>query len=119
VNNISYVDRWDDDIFCLEVLRSKKLILLEFYAGWSGASHILEPILDSIANHYNHEIRVCKMEFDNNKEIADKYGVTEIPVILFFKDGRLVDKIIGIISNKEITKRITSILDTKKEKYWE
>jgi len=115
MNNVTHINKWNDENFNLEVLGSSKLVLLEIRANWCGTSHILMPILESIANDYNNQIRICKLDFDNTKEIQEKYGINEIPVILFFNEGKIVDKIIGIASKKEITRRINSILNTSQE----
>ena len=115
MNGSGQINSWSYEIFNLEVLESSKLVLLEVGASWSGASHIISSILESVAITYNNRIKVFKLDIESNEEIKKTYSINEIPAILFFKDGKLADKIIGIVSKKVITNRISLILNGANE----
>ena len=77
-----------------EVLEAKEDVLVDFYADWCGPCKMMEPIMEEIAN----EIKVYKVNVDDNQELAEKYGVISIPCIVKFNSGKDVDRSIGLKS---------------------
>ena len=77
-------------------------VLVDFYADWCGPCRMLSPILDEVVEKEN--IKLVKVNVDNNAELAKKYGVMSIPTIILFKDGKEINKNIGLISKEELKK---------------
>ncbi|MDR0725359.1 MAG: thioredoxin, partial [Prevotellaceae bacterium] len=79
-----------------EVIKSDKLIILDFWATWCGPCRAIAPYIDEIAKEYEGQVIVGKVNIDDdNDELAIKYGIRNIPAVLYIKDGKLVDKQIG------------------------
>lgn len=87
--------------FETEVLKSDKTVLVDFWAVWCGPCRMLSPVVDQVAEE-NPNIKVCKVNVDEEQQLAVKYGVMSIPTLLVFKGGELVEKSIGVIPKEEI-----------------
>lgn len=85
-----------------ELLRSDKPVLLDFYADWCGPCKMLSPVLGEIADEYADVIRVAKVNVDDEPELAMKFKVSSIPMLVFFKDGRIVSTSVGYRPKDEI-----------------
>ena len=85
-----------------EVLRSDKPVLLDFYADWCGPCKMLSPVLSEIADEYADVIRVAKVNVDDEPELAMKFKVSSIPMLVLFKDGRIVSTSGGYRPKDEI-----------------
>ena len=85
-----------------EVLRSDKPVLLDFYADWCGPCKMLSPVLSEIADEYADVIRVAKVNVDDEPELAMKFKVSSIPMLVLFKDGRIVSTSVGYRPKDEI-----------------
>ena len=81
-----------------EVLKSKDLVLVDFYADWCGPCRMLGPIMDEINNDYP----VYKINVDEEEELARQYGVMSIPCVVFIKEGKEVNRFVGLRSKSEI-----------------
>lgn len=84
-----------DATFEKEVLKADKPVLVDFWAAWCAPCRMVAPIVDEIADSYGSKIRVCKVDVDSNSNTPHKYGIRSIPTILLFKDGVVVDQVIG------------------------
>ena len=91
-----------------EVLKSNKITVLDFWAPWCGPCRMLGPIIEELATS-NADIAIGKLNVDENSESASRYGVRGIPTIIFFKDGEIVDKIVGVKSKAEFQAKIDSL----------
>ena len=80
----------------LDALRGK-VVILTFWATWCAPCRMVAPILDQLASEYNGKAKVAKLDVDSNPKTAMKYTVRSIPTILFFKDGKLVDTVVGAV----------------------
>ena len=98
--------------FCKEVLESKQPVLVEFFTDWSGSCHIISPGMKELAEQFRTLVKFCRINMDEQQEIAGKYGIRKIPTILFFKDGRVVDHIIGVVPKAIIAEKLNILLQT-------
>ncbi len=84
-----------------EVLKSEKTVILDFYADWCGPCKMQSPIIDKIAEE-RQDIKVGKINVDENQGLAEKYGIMSIPTIIIMKDGESVKQFIGLTPKKTI-----------------
>ena len=87
--------------FETEVLKSDKTVLVDFCAVWCGPCRMLSPVVDQVAEE-NPNIKVCKVNVDEEQQLAIKYGVMSIPTLLVFKGGELVNQSVGVIPKEEV-----------------
>ncbi len=87
--------------FEAEVLKSDKTVLVDFWAVWCGPCRMLSPAVDQVAEE-NPDIKVCKVNVDEEQQLAIKYGVMSIPTLLVFKGGELVNQSVGVIPKEEV-----------------
>jgi len=97
----------DDGNFGSEVLDSTGAVMVDFWAEWCGPCKMLAPVVGEIAEVYEGKVKVCKLDVDKGPETAKKYGIMNIPTIMFFKGGEVVDKIVGLASKNDIISKIT------------
>ena len=99
-----------DKNFKAEVLQSDKPVLVDFWAEWCGPCKAIAPTVGEIANEYNETIKVGKVNVDNNQQIAMEYGIRSIPSLLIFKNGTIVNQIVGSVQKDSITKLLDEAL---------
>ncbi len=87
--------------FQSEVLQSNKTVLIDFWAQWCGPCRMLSPVVDEIANEQT-EIKVCKINVDNEPELATQFGVMSIPTLVVIKDGKVVNQSVGVQPKENI-----------------
>ena len=99
-----------DDNFEQEVSASTQPVLLDFWAPWCGPCRTLAPILDDIAKDYAGKIKVGKMNVDENTKVPADFFVASIPTIVFFKEGKTIETIVGLSSKDRIVQIIGSLI---------
>ncbi len=88
-----------------EVLKSEKPVLVDFWAGWCGPCMMQGPVLDEMAGEYDN-IKIGKINIDEQQELAFKFGVMSIPTLMFFKDGKPADTLVGLRSKEQIVQSL-------------
>jgi thioredoxin 1 len=91
------IETVSDTDFENKVLKSDKPVLVDFWATWCGPCRIISPILDQLSVEYEGKVKVSKMDVDANIKTASRFNVRSIPMLLFFKNGKVVDQIIGAV----------------------
>ncbi len=92
-----------------EVLKADKPVIVDFYANWCGPCRTMGPIIEEIAQEKGQELKVGKVNVDENQELAMQYGVMSIPTILVLKEGKVEKTFVGVREKSEILKAITEV----------
>ena len=93
-----------------QIISSKSVAMVDLWAAWCGPCRMLSPTVDDIAEEYAGRVEVGKCNVDDNEEIAGRFGVRSIPTLLFFKDGQLAEKTVGLVSKQEIETILNNLL---------
>lgn len=96
-----------DANFEQEVLKSDVPVLIDFWAPWCGPCRAMGPVIDELASEYEGQVKVLKMNVDENSGTPGKYGIRAIPTLILFKDGEVVDQSTGAVSKSSIKEMIT------------
>lgn len=94
-------ENWETD-----VLHSKELVLVDFWAAWCGPCRMIAPVVEELADEYAGKVVIGKLNVDEQGEVAGKYGVMSIPTLLLFKNGEVVDKVIGFRGKQDLVKML-------------
>lgn len=95
-----------DANFETEVVNSDKLTIVDFWAPWCGPCLALGPTIDALAQEYDGKVKVGKINVDENPNVSVNYSITNIPCVLFIKDGKVVDKQVGLAPKSAFDKKI-------------
>lgn len=95
-----------DGNFNREVIKADKTVVVDFWAEWCGPCKMIAPIVKSIASEYSDEVKVAKLNVDENQSTAARYGVQSIPTMIVFEDGKVKDKIIGYTPKGRLVKKL-------------
>ncbi len=104
-----YIEATDQN-FEAEVVNSDVPVLVDFWAVWCAPCRMIAPIVEEIANEKEGVLKVAKMDVDNNPNVAMKYGIRSIPTLLIFKDGQIVDQLIGAVPKSVIESKLAKVL---------
>lgn len=94
-----------------EVIKSDKLVIVDFFATWCAPCQMLTEVLHEIDKNQNDKVEIFKVDVDENQDAAIRYGITAMPTLLFFKDGEEVERKVGFMEQKELEELINDICD--------
>ena len=98
-----------DGSFESEVLKSDKPVLVDFWAPWCGPCRAIAPIVEELAEDFGDKVKFTKCNVDENPTTPTKYGIKSIPTLIFFKDGEIQDKVIGIVAKSRLEEMISNV----------
>jgi thioredoxin 1 len=107
---MTHVTEVNDANFESEVLQSQQPVLVDFWAGWCAPCRAVAPIVEELAKSYEGKLKIMKIDVDQNSQIPIRYGVRSIPTLLIFKDGKIVDLIVGAVPKDTIDQSIIRVL---------
>jgi thioredoxin 1 len=99
-----------DSTFDQEVLRSEQPVLVDFWAGWCTPCKAIAPFVDAVAAKHTGKLKVVKVNVDQNGSAPSRYGIRGIPALLFFKDGKVADQIVGYVPQDVIEEKVERLL---------
>lgn len=99
-----------DQTFEQEVLQADQPVLIDFWAPWCGPCKMIAPIVDELAEEYGGRLKVVKMNVDHNPQTPSRYGVRGIPNLILFKNGQVVDQIVGAVPKQQLVKAIDRVV---------
>jgi len=92
------------------VIKSEKPVIVDFWAEWCGPCRMIAPVIEEISSEYSGKAVVVKCDVDNSPQVAAKYGIRNIPTVLFFKNGKIADKQVGAVPKKNFINKLNALL---------
>jgi len=93
-----------------EATLSDGVALVDFWAPWCGPCRMIAPVIEELAEDYDGKAKICKVNTDEEQEIAVKFGIRSIPTVMFFKNGELVDQMVGAASKDAFAQKLDALL---------
>ena len=92
------------------VLKSKKTVIVDFWAEWCVPCRMVSPLMEEISKEFSDKAVVAKCDVDSNPQVTSKFGIRNIPTVLFFKDGKVADKQVGAVPKKNFISKLNALL---------
>jgi thioredoxin 1 len=92
-----------------EVLKASQPVVVDFWAEWCAPCKMIAPLLDELAQEYGERVKITKVNIDQHQELAVRYRINSIPTLLFFKNGQVVDQVVGIKSKKDFKAKLDTV----------
>ncbi|MFO8143160.1 MAG: thioredoxin [Dehalococcoidales bacterium] len=99
-----------DQNFESEVIKSDLPVVIDLWAPWCGPCRMVGPVIEKLAEKYDGKVKFCKLNVDENQQTAVTYSVMSIPTLLFFKDGKVADTVIGAMPEQALKPRVDALL---------
>lgn len=99
-----------DSNFDQEVLQSNIPVIVDFWAEWCGPCRLISPIIEELGKQYENKVKVVKLNVDENPNSAIRFGIRNIPTVLFFKNGQVVDKQVGAVPKRILEEKLLRLL---------
>jgi thioredoxin 1 len=99
-----------NDTFDDVVIKAAGVVMVDFWATWCGPCKIVAPVVEELAKEYEGKVTFAKVNTDENSDIAGKYNIRGIPTLMFFKDGNVLDQIVGAVPKAQLKSKIDSFL---------
>lgn len=101
---------FNDQNFDAEVLKSDKVVLVDFWAPWCGPCKILGPIIEELSKEMGEQVKIGKLNVDENSATAGKYAIMSIPTVMIFKNGMVVDQMLGVQSKDVLKNKLQKLV---------
>lgn len=99
----------DKSEFDNDILKSDKVSMVDFFATWCGPCKMLSPVVDEVAEEMEGKANVVKVDSDNIPELCETYAIKLLPTLVFFKDGKEVDRIVGVCDKEDMLEKLNSL----------
>jgi len=99
-------DNWEE-----EVLNSNLPVMVDFWAEWCAPCHMIAPLVEKMTKEYQDKVKVGRLNVDENPDIAAKYGIRGIPTLLFFKNGQVVDRVVGVTPEHIMSEKLKNLIN--------
>lgn len=99
-----------DDTFEKEVIQSGTPVVVDFWATWCGPCKMIAPVLEEVAKEMGDKVKITKLDVDHNSKTAGKYNIMSIPSLLFFKNGEVVDQVVGAVPKSQLIARLQKVV---------